>query len=233
MHRVAQEHRECILRACAAEQLRDCTVKRSSERHSTPCAGALTGTLDAAFALSTPDGGMCAHELPLFQMPTAAAHQPTIDTANEELVFGYDETTASNHYLESRSQFLVHPTTNGGFNVAMKVKRSAAASGDQAGLFNLFFYDGRRLSFDVSDTYFSVWYISSNAYSGVVWSGVETTWTILQFNYDSSDHSYKVIVDGVESLSTDAQAGVCYLLGPVPRPPQTIQPASPAKRCVQ
>lgn len=81
---------------------------------------------DARAVLSGPDGGVCAHEPPLFGLPTAAAARPAVDVGAGTLTFSASAVTTQT-ILASRP-FRLQAARSGGFAAVMALTLAADPS---------------------------------------------------------------------------------------------------------
>eukprot|EP00892_Ulva_mutabilis_P002641 jgi/Ulvmu1/12378/UM009_0024.1 len=171
--------------------------------------------LDAAVALSGPDGGVCAHELPAFRMPTAAANQPALDSSNGLYIFDRAAAAAASaaHYFEARSTFFLDLSTSGGFTavVALRVRTSPTVTGTVtvlslrgAGGTGLIEAQmgavmGSQPTFRFTTTTKDYLTESVNILTG--------TWLVLAFRYVHSTSEWSIHINGVQE-GNDAQATI-------------------------
>eukprot|EP00892_Ulva_mutabilis_P002638 jgi/Ulvmu1/12375/UM009_0021.1 len=101
------------------------------------------GVLDTAVALSGPNGGMCAHEPPLFRLPDDPESRPTASGG----VFTFSRSAASAQYLQARGPFTLGLTTSGGFTAVVLLRlRSNPGLDEIMTLFSLKGHGGLELS---------------------------------------------------------------------------------------
>lgn len=167
--------------------------------------------LDATAVLSGPDGGMCAHELPVFRLPAAAANQPALDSANGLYVF--DRGAAAAHYFQARSTFFVDLESSGGFTavVAIRVRTNPVTTGTMTVLLmrgpggaaviagQIGAVAGSQPTLRFTD--------SSRDYLTESVSITTGAWIVLAFHYVHSTYEWSVYVNGVQE-GNDAQSAV-------------------------
>lgn len=186
------------------------------------CAGlASNGALDAAVALSGPDGGMCAHEPPVFRLPAATANQPLLDSTNGYYVF--DRAASSAHYIEAPSTFFIDLAHAGGFTavVALRLRSSPSPSSIMTVLSlrgpngvprveaQMGAVSGSQPSFSFTDASRNYVTTSVNLSTG--------TWIVLAFHYVHSTSEWSIYINGVQQ-GNNVQADV--------RPPTPIASSS-------
>jgi hypothetical protein len=169
-------------------------------------AGAEDGTVDAVFALSGPDGGMCAHELPLLEV--TGDYQPTFDSSTNSLVFGAISADSA-AFLQSRFQSVMHSTANGGFHFAAVVQLVDTSMPSFPMTVEMADGRGMWLSLDSSGFPSFSYQGSSGTYSETGTTSLnDGTWAVIQCNYDAATHACELRVNGASFQSTAVQSGV-------------------------
>ena len=87
--------------------------------------------------LSGPDGGVCAHEPPLFRLPAAASARPVVDTTAGTLTFSGAVT--ADQVIEASRPFRLRGARSGGFAavVALSILSDPAATGQRQQLWRM------------------------------------------------------------------------------------------------
>lgn len=159
--------------------------------------------LDAAFALSGPDGGICGHEPPLFRLPASPTNHP--GTGGDAFTFTKGEPA---QFLEARGPFTLGLSTSGGFSAVFMLRlRAFPAAGTRMQLFMLRGGGGLQLEASILPSEEAVptstrprfaYTFGATTYesTGVI-TVVPGVLFMLAFRYKHADSTMEIYVDGV------------------------------------
>lgn len=164
---------------------------------------------DARIVVSGPDGGVCAHEPPLFRLPLNPSAQPSIDTAAGTLTFS--SAAATPQLIEAARPFRLRAARSGGFAavMALSIASDPVSSGQRQHLWSMT-GSVATLGLEVAVTGRLV---ATLAYVGNATQFQVTAGTVVQIGtvfvvalvYDHSSLSFELYVDGV-AVSADTSA---------------------------